>query len=83
MLNMTSEKVRELWRAEPFRKFTIHLSDGRKILVTDPDFLTIAPSGRTVSVFEPNDSLNIIDLPKVTGLEVQRDRKTYRRGKRA
>ena len=69
---MTIEKIRQLYDVEPFRPFIIHLADGREIPVVHREFLASAPSGRTVIVFQPDDSFNIIDLLLVTDLEVQR-----------
>ncbi len=79
---MTREKIFELWRAEPFQKFTIHMADGRKVPVLHREFLAISPSGRTVHVYQPDDSLNIVDLLLVTDLEVRRNGPSPRGDKR-
>jgi len=76
---MTSEKLRELWKAEPFHKFTIHLADGRQIPVLHREFLMMSPSGRTAYVSQPDDSLNIIDLLLVTDLETRPNGKAQSR----
>jgi hypothetical protein len=68
---MTIEKVRDLYDAEPFRPFILHLADGRKIPVVHREFMASAPSGRTVVVYQPDDSFNSIDLLLVTDLEVK------------
>ncbi|MGA2441605.1 MAG: hypothetical protein ABSH08_11640 [Tepidisphaeraceae bacterium] len=80
---MTRERVFQLWKAEPFQKFTIHLADGRRIPGTHREFLAISPSGRTVNVYQPDDSLNIVDLLLVTDLEVRPNGRTHRRDKRS
>jgi hypothetical protein len=49
----------------------MHLADGREISVAHREFLASAPSGRTVIVFQPDDSFNIIELLLVTDLEVK------------
>lgn len=67
---MTIDRIRELWKAEPFQKFTMHLADGRKIPVHHREFLAISPSGRMANVYQPDDSLNIVDLLLVTDLEI-------------
>jgi hypothetical protein len=64
---MTIEKIRELYNAQPL---IIHLTDGRRIPVRHPDFVATAPSGRTVIVYQPDDSHNTIVLLLVTDLEV-------------
>lgn len=68
---MALERVQELYRAEPFRPFVLHLADGRAIGVQHREFIMAAPSGRTLVVFQPDDSMNIIDLLLVTDLEVR------------
>jgi hypothetical protein len=67
---MTTEQLRQIWRTQPFRPFTIHLADGRSVPVKHAEFLLPSPSGRTVIVYQPDDSFNIIDLLLVTDLEV-------------
>lgn len=68
---MTIERFRELFEAEPFQPFTIHLADGREVPVVHREFIAAAPTGRTVAVFQPDDRLNIIDLLLVTDLEIK------------
>jgi hypothetical protein len=67
---MTSEQLRNLWKAEPFHPFTIHLADGRNVAVRHSEFLIASPSGRSIIVYQPDDSFNVIDLLLVTDLEV-------------
>jgi hypothetical protein len=38
--------------------------------VNHRDFLASSPSGRTIIVYQPDDSFNVIDLLLVTDLEV-------------
>jgi hypothetical protein len=68
---MTIERFRELFDSQPFQPFTIHLADGRQVPVLHREFIAAAPTGRTVVVFQPDDSLNIIDLLLVTDLELK------------
>ena len=67
---MTIEQVRNLYDAQPFRPFVMHLADGRELPVHHREFMASAPSGRTVIVYQPDDSFNIVDLLLVTDLEV-------------
>jgi hypothetical protein len=67
---MTIEQLRNLYNAQPFQPFLMHLADGRNIPVRHREFLMPSPSGRTVIVYQPDDSFNIIDLLLVTDLEV-------------
>jgi len=82
MANMTSERIRQLWKAEPFQKFTIHMSDGRQLPVEHREFLAVSPSGRTMVVYQPDDSLDIVDLMLVTDLELRPNGRRGRRGRR-
>jgi hypothetical protein len=67
---MAIREFRNLLRAEPFRTFTIHLADGRSIPVKHREFALPSPSGRTVIVHQPDDSFDVIDMPRVTSLTV-------------
>ena len=69
---MTIDKVRELYNAEPFQPFVLHLADGRQIPVVHREYIAMAPSGRTIYVTQPDDSFNIIDLLLVTDLELKK-----------
>ena len=72
---MTSERLRELINAEPFQKFSIHLADGRDLVVHHREFVALSPNGRTAAVFQPDDHMNIVDLLLVTDLELLREKK--------
>jgi hypothetical protein len=67
---MTIEQIRNVYNAQAFQPFIIHLADGRQIPVRHRDFIMPAPSGRTVIVYQPDDSFNIIGLLLVTDLGV-------------
>jgi len=67
---MTIERLRELYNAEPFRAFVLHLADGREIPVHRREFIAAAPSGRTIVVYQPDDRTNLIDLLLVTDIEI-------------
>jgi hypothetical protein len=68
---MTIEQVRNLYNAQPFRPFIIHLADGRAVPVNHREFIMTVPSGRTIFVAQPDDTVNIIDLLLVTDLELK------------
>ena len=73
---LTIERIRQLYDVEPFHPFVMHLADGREVAVTHREWLASAPSGRTVIVFQPDDSFNIVDLLMVTDLEVRNGSRT-------
>jgi hypothetical protein len=66
---MTVDQLRTALHAQPFRPFTIHLADGREMAVRHREFVMPSPSGRTAAIYQPDDTLNIIDLLLVTDLE--------------
>ena len=66
---MTIEQIRNFYDATPFRPFVLHLVDGRQIPVQHREFVATAPSGRTLTVYQHDDTLNIIDLLLVTDVE--------------
>jgi hypothetical protein len=73
---MTIEQLKTVHQAQPFRPFSIHLADGRSIYVPHREFLSHSPSGRTVIVYNLDDSFSIIDLLLVTELEVHKSAST-------
>jgi hypothetical protein len=70
---MTSHHVRTLYNAQPFQPFVFHLADGRAIAVPHREFMAIGPGGRTVLVFDEEDTFNIIDLLLVTDIQVKQN----------
>jgi hypothetical protein len=69
---MTIEQIRAAYDAQPFRPFVMHLADGRSIPVGHREFIATAPSGRTIVVYQPDDSFNVVDLLLITDLEFKR-----------
>ena len=67
---MTTEQFRSTLHLQPFKPFTIRMADGRAFEVPHPDFVAQSPSGRTVVVFQPDDSYSLLDLLLMTELEV-------------
>lgn len=76
---MTISEFRNMLSAQPFRPFAVHLADGRSIPVKHREFALPSPSGRTVIVYQPDDSFDIIDMLLVTSLTVNGRRRLGRR----
>ena len=70
-MSMTIKQLRNVYNAQPFRPFVIHLADGRHVPVLHREFIMAVPSGRTLVVCQPDDTVNIIDLLLVTDLELK------------
>lgn len=63
---MTIEQLDSVHRAQPFRRFTLHLADGTKHIVRHPELMWRTPGGRTVIVSSGGEHTAIIDLLLVT-----------------
>ena len=57
--------------AVPFKPFKIHLPGSKKIRVPHPDFVSVAPSGRTAMVYGPKDEVYTVDVFLITALETE------------
>jgi hypothetical protein len=68
---MTIEQISEFHKARPFRPFTIRMADGRSFRIPEPEYLSHPPSGRTVIVFDENDSFHILDSVMITHVVVE------------
>jgi hypothetical protein len=68
---MTLERMQALDRAKPFQPFTLHIADGGEVNVKSPEFMSFSPSGRMITVNEPDDSVRFIDLLLVTEAHVR------------
>jgi hypothetical protein len=68
---MTIEQDRNFYNAQPFQPFVIHRADGRQIPVHSREIMMAAPTGRTIAVYQPDETMNVIDLLLVTDLEQQ------------
>jgi hypothetical protein len=53
---MTAKEFRNVYQAEPFRPFTVYLADGHQIPIRHQEFAMLSPSGRTLIVYQENDS---------------------------
>ena len=67
---MTTEQFKTTLHLQPFRPFTIRMADGRTFQVLHPDFVAQSPSGRTVILFQPDESYSVLDLLLMTELQV-------------
>ena len=65
------DRIRELYWAKPFQAFAIHLADGRSVTVSHPELMAISPGGRTITVYQLDDSMHIIQLSQVTDVTLK------------
>ncbi|MEK7677890.1 MAG: hypothetical protein AAB676_18835 [Verrucomicrobiota bacterium] len=67
---MRIKEIREFRDAPEFKPFTLCLADGRAITVRGRDLLMASPSGRTVIIYQFDDSFDVVDVMLVTSLHV-------------
>jgi hypothetical protein len=66
---MTTQQLKSMLNAQPFRPFDIHMANGRSLPVRHPELVFITPGGRTIGVSVHEDAIEIIDLLLVTSLQ--------------
>jgi hypothetical protein len=76
---MRAEEIRKAMNAAPFRVFTLHLANGRRLTVKHRDFISVNPSGRTVIVHKLNDSWEAVDVPLINSIEFHAGKNGRRR----
>jgi hypothetical protein len=67
---MTLEQIRSAKRTRPFRRFTIHLDDGRAYQVKHPDLIAVSPNGREATFFDEDGGQHMLDLDHSTEVYV-------------
>ena len=75
---MTIDAIKEAVHTEPFRPFKLRLAGGPVIRVAHPDYIAFGPKGRTVVVYNEDDSFRILDTMLITEIT----RQTRNNGKR-
>ncbi len=72
---MTIEQLRKAYRTQPFKPFTISLTDGRRFHVGHQEYLSIAPQAqRTFAVAAEGEEYSVVDLLLVTSLDYKNSR---------
>ena len=62
---MDANAMRQLHRRVPFQPVALHLVDGRKLDVPQPELLSISVSGRRVVVERPDDWRESVCVPSI------------------
>ena len=65
---MTIEQLDAVYKAQPFKPFTLHLADGSEHHVAHPELMWHTPTGRTVVLSLGGERMAIIDLLLVTNM---------------
>ncbi len=67
---MHIDTIREAQKAQPFKRFALHLADGRHFSVPHPEFVYLPPKNlREVIVTDQRGITRIINLTLVVSLE--------------
>jgi hypothetical protein len=66
---MTKEAVYKSLHSQPFKPFSLRLTDGSLLSVPHPDFLALSQGGRTAVVFGAGEEFSIVDMGLVTAIE--------------
>jgi hypothetical protein len=66
---MTREAVQNALHAQPFKPFSLRLTDGSLVRVPHPEFIIVTQDGRTAVVNSEGGRLSILDLGLVTAIE--------------
>ncbi|PWU12152.1 MAG: hypothetical protein C5B50_22010 [Verrucomicrobia bacterium] len=69
---MTIDAIRAAVNAEPFRPFRLRLAGGPTIAVLHPDYIALGPRGRTVIIYQPDESWREVDVFHVTEIKPER-----------
>jgi hypothetical protein len=75
---MTIENLPELYDAQPFRPFILHLRDGRRIRVTRRERIAYNLQRGWAGVFTRGEDLNFINLADVVHIESTTRKRTGR-----
>ncbi len=70
---MTTEQLRLLHQAKPFRPFVVHMADGTSVPVRHPELLLISQGGRTAYVNLEGEQFAIFDVLLVTKLTMEEE----------
>lgn len=74
--------VDQLWnvlKAEPFRPFVIHLTNGRAFRVKHPELVSPSQTGRTLIIWGSGESFDVVDGLHVADIEVPNGKSSRRR----
>jgi hypothetical protein len=67
---MTKEAVQDTLHSQPFKPFSLRLTDGSLVRVPHPEFMIVTRGGRTAVVNSEGEKLSILDLGLITAIEL-------------
>ncbi|MGO9600879.1 MAG: hypothetical protein ACLP7Q_23100 [Isosphaeraceae bacterium] len=66
---MRAESLHEVIHAAPFRPFDLMLADGTRVHVPHPEYIAYPSGSRTAVVMGQDESVRILDVALVLGIE--------------
>lgn len=70
---VTAVELRKFWHATPFVPFNLVLASSERLHVPHPDFLSVAPNGRTAHLWREDSDYTVVDVMLITALEMARN----------
>ncbi len=67
---MTKDAIQNVLRAQPFKPFSLRVTNGTLVPVPHPDFIFISQGGRTAIINRGGEKFSIVDLGLVTTIEL-------------
>ena len=69
--SITNEAIKERVTVAPFRPFSVRLTDGRSYPVPGPDYASVSPNGRLLSIYtDGGNGVKILDVALITEIEI-------------
>lgn len=63
---MIASELRDLMNAQPFRPFTVHLTDGKEVNIHHHDYAWMLPSGFQLIYESPTGKVHIMNVPQIS-----------------
>jgi hypothetical protein len=73
LVRMTKDAIQSTLHAQPFKRFSLRLTDGTLVPVPHPDFMVVSQGGRTAIITTEGEKFSIVDLGLVTTIELGQD----------
>jgi len=67
---MTKDVVYSILHAQPFKPFSLRLTDGSLVRVPHSEFMVVSQGGRTAVMNTEGEKFSILDLGLVTAIEM-------------
>jgi hypothetical protein len=68
---MTTEDLKNLLTASPFKPFTIYTAGEKAFFIPHPEFALLTPRGRTIVVANTqHEGVDIVDVPLISRIEL-------------